>query len=210
MRDNQKAPSLMKNMANSTLFHFHYLPIYRWNTSDCDQEIVINESANSIQSNLGFRTIRSCRAGPFKMPSAADRIGIIYTEYRILADNGVIFIGLSTKEMPLDYVVGYYRVSYSYADDGMVRSKNADAIGHEVNITENLPSFGTGDVVGCGLIWATRQLFFTKNGQRLDIDNLYVDEGTADLYPTVTFIDDLATVEANFGPNFKYDLSKEF
>ncbi|KAL3124544.1 hypothetical protein niasHT_000830 [Heterodera trifolii] len=210
MPENQTAPALMKNMANSTLFHFTH-PMYRWNASDCDPEIVVNERTNSIQSNSRSFHFCSCRAWPIQMPSsAAGRIGIIYTEYRILAKNRNIFIGLSTKAMPLYYVVGDYRVSYSYADYGMVRSKNADAIGHEVKITENLPRFGTGDVVGCGLNWATRQLFFTKNGQRLDIANLYVDEGTEDLYPTVTLLFHGDAVEANFGPNFKYDLSKKF
>ncbi|KAL3086211.1 hypothetical protein niasHT_040003 [Heterodera trifolii] len=223
IRDNQKALSLVKNMATLAFFHSHSLPIYRWNASDCHPKIVINESTNAIQSNAtgtedfffgditGLPYSRSCRAAPIQiMPSAAaSRIGIIYTEYRILA-RGIygLKIGLSTKEMPLDDWVGFGRVSYGYADYGKIYSNTNKNYG---TILDNVPPFlDTGDVVGCGLNWATRQVFFTKNGQRLNITNLYVDEDTEELYPTVTLQHHGDTVEANFGPNFKYDLSKKF
>ncbi|KAL3126027.1 hypothetical protein niasHT_003624 [Heterodera trifolii] len=209
IRDNQKALSLVKNMATLELFHSH-LPIYRWNASYCGYGIVINESANAIWRNATrYFLYHSCRAEPIKMLSSG-HIGIIYTEYRILADEGPISIGLSTKEMPVaSSVVGRDGVSFGYGHFGKIASKNAN--GSKVNIRDNVPSFRIGDDVGCGLNWATRQVFFTKNGQRLNITNMYVDEGTADLYPTVTLSNHKeAAVEANFGPNFKYELSKEF
>ncbi|KAL3076168.1 hypothetical protein niasHT_034812 [Heterodera trifolii] len=186
MLNSQKTPSLMKNMANSTLFDFNSLPIYRWNASVCDPGIVINESTNAIQRNAtgteGEVRLSSCHAEP-------GRIGIIYTEYRILADKGP------------------RRVSFGYAQYGLIKSEKAYRYR---NYRDNVPSFCIGDVVGCGLNWATRQVFYTKNGQRLNITNLYVDEGTADVYPTVSLSHHGDAVEANFGPNFKYDLSKEF
>ncbi|KAL3096196.1 hypothetical protein niasHT_026136 [Heterodera trifolii] len=190
-QDNHKEPSLMKN--NSTLAVFHLpLPIYRWDASDCHPKIVINESTNAIRRNAtgtdefrggninGIPFSRSCRARPIQMPSAAGRIGIIYTEYRILAGKGALW-----------------------------HDSNHKCHGNETTIWD-LPYFDTGDNVGCGLNWATGQVFFTKNGQRLNITNLYVDEDTADLYPTVTLSSHGDAVEANFGPNFKYDLSKKF
>ncbi|KAL3126047.1 hypothetical protein niasHT_003644 [Heterodera trifolii] len=220
IRDNHKEASPMMN--NSTLAVFYFpLPIFRWNASDCHPKIVINESTNAIQrivtgtekfydsdDNIPFA--RSCRAEPIKMPSsAAGRIGIIYAEYRVLAISGNLFIGLSTKEMPLaDECPGYYDISYGYVNYGSVRSKNAN--GNKVIISDNVPSFGTGDVIGCGLNWVTRQVFFTNNGQRMNITNLYVDEETADFYPTVSIVSHGDAVEANFGPNFQYELSNEF
>ncbi|KAL3119829.1 hypothetical protein niasHT_005889 [Heterodera trifolii] len=180
------------------VFYFP-LPIFRWNASECHPKILINESTNAIQrivtgtekfyDNIPFA--RSCRAEPIKMPSsAAGRIGIIYAEYRILAISGNLFIGLSTKEMPLaDECPGYYDISYGYVNYGSVRSKNAN--GNKVIISDNVPSFGTGDVIGY-------------------ITNLYVDEETADFYPTVSIVSHGDAVNANFGPNFEYDLSNEF
>ncbi|KAL3124548.1 hypothetical protein niasHT_000834 [Heterodera trifolii] len=188
----------------NALFHFH-LPIYRWNATDCHPKIVINESTNAIQRNA------TGTEAPIQiMPSAAasGRIGIIYTEYRIIAGNGPTFIGLSSKEMTLDHWLGYEPVSYGYANFGRIESTNAN--GNYENISDNVPSFRIGDMVGCGLNWATRQVFFTKNGQRLNITNLYIEEDTADLYPTVSLNRHGDVVEANFGPIFKYDLSNEF
>ncbi|KAL3098205.1 hypothetical protein niasHS_002041 [Heterodera schachtii] len=220
MRDNQ---NLLSNKLDKDLFHIPLPIYYRWNASaDCHPKIVINESTNAIQRNAtgteeflgghinGIPLFRSFRAVPIQMPSAAaaGRIGIIYAEYRIVADKGPLLIGLSTKQMTLCNWIGNGRVSYGYANYGTILSKNAN--GNVLRISADVPSFRTGAVVGCGLNWATRQVFFTNNGQRLNIANLYVDEGTAELYPTVSLSRHGDTVEANFGPNFKYDLFKEF
>ncbi|KAL3119830.1 hypothetical protein niasHT_005890 [Heterodera trifolii] len=196
----------VKSDNQNAFFYFHSLPIYQWNASDCHPKILINKSTNAIQRNAtGREGVCSCRAGPIQMPSAAaGRIGIIYTEYRILADNGALSIGLSPKEMPLEAWLGLGSVSYD--SGGVITSTNASGL----IIWEIVPSFCIGDVVGCGLNWATRQVFFTNNGQRLNITNLYIEEDTDDLYPTVSLSHHGDVVEANFGPNFKYDLSNEF
>ena len=44
------------------------------------------------------------------------------------------------------------------------------------------PRFGTGDIIGCGLLTERRELFFTKNGAHLGVA---FSEISAILYPTV-------------------------
>ena len=66
---------------------------------------------------------------------------------------------------------------------------------------EHFEQFSTNDVVGCGVVWAAQEIFFTKNGRLL---------GTAfagvpglrgpDLYPTVGLHSPGEVVRVNFGP----------
>jgi len=72
-------------------------------------------------------------------------------------------IGLSEKNVSLNRLPGWDPISYGYhGDDGNFFSSSGKGV-------EYGPTFTTGDVIGCGLNFVTRQLFFTKNGQHLGI-----------------------------------------
>ncbi|KAL3086975.1 hypothetical protein niasHT_025499 [Heterodera trifolii] len=75
--------------------------------------------------------------------------------------------------------------------------------GSTTTTTKRTTEFLCGDIVGFGIELANGRIVVTKNGRRLDIADLYFSAAQP-LFPFVSLRDFGATIEANFGPNFKY------
>jgi len=117
-----------------------------------------------------------------------------------------VAIGLSTESFSLQgKMPGWDHASYGYhSDDGSMFH------GRGIPPRRGRPSYGPGDVVGCGLHYASRRIFFTKNGQFLGYEFDKVDENVVEngLYPTVG-IDTKCPIVVNFGEHpFHFDFKK--
>ncbi|KAL3095818.1 hypothetical protein niasHS_005577 [Heterodera schachtii] len=230
-------PSHNQLAASSTYELFRSADLMnRWNSSDCDQNIFINRSDQSIQ-RIGTRDIwySSCRTE--NMAPASQHFGIFYFEMEIIklettndAKDGHcvgLGIGLSPKKMPMNEIMeslGPFNGTYAYdctgkfwghSISGSRRLETGGRVSKQKPLfqaggpwVEGMPLLRAGDVVGCGVKMATRQIIYTLNGQRLDTTDMFVDKST-DLYPTVTLHWLMDKVNANFGPKFKFDLLKE-
>jgi len=123
-----------------------------------------------------------------------------------------VAIGLSTtKFSPTNKMPGWDTESYGYhGDDGGIFHGQGDML------SQSSP-FGPGDIVGCGLEYSTRRIFFVKNGKFLGYALGRDDNGRdgvtlgkeiveSGLFPTVG-VDTDCPIFTNFGESpFKFDL----
>ncbi|KAI3420947.1 hypothetical protein GPALN_014574 [Globodera pallida] len=201
---------------DSTLWQFNLClltPQNRWDIAACSKEFTLVEPERLIAKRYGNYCDHDGGSVFSERPIPKKDFGIFYFEMKITKSTVFVplYIGLATKQMPLDgCMVGPYKGTYAY-------SRWGDFWGHEVEGCHQGSSgapfiignhwFGAGSVVGCGLNLATRQIIYTRNGKRLDTANLFVDSAAADLFPCLSCACLCNEIEANFGPNFKFDIA---
>ncbi|KAI8391650.1 uncharacterized protein BYT42DRAFT_202909 [Radiomyces spectabilis] len=146
-----------------------------------------NEShAASVRANFPMR--RQC--------------GIYYFEFTVISkgEDGYIGIGFCSSQNELDRLPGWDPDSWGYhGDDG--HSFAGSGIGKTFG-----PCFTTGDVIGCGVNFAKKTAFYTKNGAFLGVafENL---DTSIDLYPCVGLRTPGEHVLVNFGDEpFAFDI----
>uniref|UniRef100_A0A914HU11 B30.2/SPRY domain-containing protein n=1 Tax=Globodera rostochiensis TaxID=31243 RepID=A0A914HU11_GLORO len=180
----------------------------RWDSAACDKYLAISGSDQSIvqyteKAGGKDRSVFAIEPVP-KCP-----FGIFYYEIKMFGEEPCSF-GLATKRMHLkDAMVGAYKGTYAYESDGTFWGHDVDGCSFYNRrsgppYVKGKPSFGVGDVVGCGVNLITRQIIYTKNGQRLDTADMFLGFNDEELFTCVTLTDVGTKIEANFGPYFEY------
>ncbi|KAM3720878.1 Ran-binding protein [Dirofilaria immitis] len=132
--------------------------------------------------------------------------GVYYFEVTIVCSGAecCMGVGLCERNVDLNRLPGWDRASYGYhGDDGNFFCSSGT--GHAYG-----PTFKMNDVIGCGVDFVRKSIFFTKNGRHLGIAIMEV-ENVVDLYPMIGLQKHGAIAESNFGQYpFKYDIEQEF
>jgi Ran-binding protein 9/10 len=137
----------------------------RWNDMDKYPGLDIIQDGMEVRyngpSNKHEQEAATARADHPMSPQC----GIYYFEVEIKSKtkDGMIAVGFSSHRASLERLPGWESESWAYhGDDG--KSYFGEGTGKAYG-----PTFGVGDVIGCGLDFASGCAFFTKNGRNLGI-----------------------------------------
>ncbi|KAL3079965.1 hypothetical protein niasHS_011459 [Heterodera schachtii] len=176
-----------------------------WNAFYCHKHIEISGGKSLIVRHKGYPS--GWRSVFAKYPIVLNKhlSDFFYFEISLMKNEERYWVmfGFAVKQQTkLEGSIRHEKGTYAYeSDDGNIW------INGEGNGTNAKYSYGVGDTVGIGVHFASRQMIFTKNGLRLATSGLF-DPSFADgsFYPFISLFYTGDKIEANFGPNFKFDL----
>lgn len=141
------------------------------------------------------------------LPASDDQDGAQQTGIRAMQNQPeCVAIGLADSEFPIHRSMPGWDVhSFGYhSDDGGFY--HGDGFPRE----EDMPTFGAGDCVGCGIDYERNALFFCKNGEFLGYAAPLTEEQTDREWFPVVGLDSRCPVSCNFGTSstpFQFDLT---
>lgn len=135
------------------------------------------------------------------VPYRMDSNGLCYFETTIVnpGTRRIVSIGLTDAAFPVHKKhAGWLKNTYGlHGDDGSLFHASGHGRPHG-------PRFEAGDIIGCGINFATQEVFFTRNGDFLGV--AYKAADCKELWPTCALRNPLAKVKFNFGAApFRFD-----
>ncbi|OIR56395.1 MAG: Ran GTPase binding protein, partial [Amphiamblys sp. WSBS2006] len=173
----------------------HGIP-QKWNIHDKSEFLVVSDNSTTLgySPDAGEELVAGMARSRFSVPR---EIGLFYYEITVL-DVGVgrnIGVGFSAGAVSLNKLPGWEGASFGYhGDDGMVYG-GGDGIGQEYG-----PVFEKDDVIGCGIDFIQRNIFFTRNGVFLGTAFSGFPADTR-YYPAVGLRTHGEKINVNFGQN---------
>ncbi|GJJ69644.1 Ran-binding protein 9/10 [Entomortierella parvispora] len=172
----------------------HVPPPMVWNNGQRNDKVfsILPDGLSVIASGSDAGCIR----GPLVSPRDKD---VFYFEITILympkTELGTILVGICGRDQNMKETVGWKPNSYGYSGesgDFLSRSSNrsslnAKSLSGKMKARARGPPFRSGSVVGCGVDFAARELFFTINGECLG--QAFYDVDVLDCYPCVSVVD---------------------
>ncbi|KAG0198118.1 hypothetical protein BGX28_008404 [Mortierella sp. GBA30] len=137
-----------------------------------------------------------CIRGPKVSPRDKD---VFYFEITILymppTEKGTIMVGMCGKDQNMKEILGWKPNSYGYSGEcgdflslsSNRSSLNARSQSGKMKARARGPAFRAGSVVGCGVDFASRELFFTLNGECLG--QAFYELDVLDCFPCVSVVD---------------------
>ncbi|CAO3575052.1 unnamed protein product [Mortierella alpina] len=165
-----------------------------WNNGDRNEKVfqILADGLSVIASGKDAGCIR----GPKVSPRDKD---VFYFEITILymppTETGTLMVGMCGKDQNMKDILGWKPNSYAYSGefgDFLSLSSNRSSLharsqSGKMKARARGPAFRAEAVVGCGVDFASRELFFTLNGECLG--QAFYDLDVLDCYPCVSVVD---------------------
>ncbi|KAJ8520333.1 hypothetical protein ONZ45_g2801 [Pleurotus djamor] len=167
----------------------------RWSEEHRHQSLSVSSDGRELTFQANSLNGEKDSAAARTIHPAPAACGIYYYEVEVLTMRA-----FSGPDIKLNRLPGWERNSWGYhGHDGYTYASDREGQTFDA-------AFQTGDIIGCGIDFTTRRMFYTRNGSFINhaFDNVGKD---GDIYPAVGMRHSGESLRVNFGQDpFKFDI----